>query len=87
MLMLDFNGDLFYRKFMNEVNLYGKKWEKIDVTPVDNLLNRIVDFDVGNKHIMTIMPMARFYCCMILIDQGYTTFRFSHNLYLQLFQY
>jgi hypothetical protein len=52
--MLDNNGNFFYRKSLNEINRYGTNWELINISKNPNTLNRVVDFDIGNKDMISI---------------------------------
>ena len=52
--MLDERGELYYRRFVNEINLLGRNWQKFQLEKKENNMNRILDFDVGPKDIITI---------------------------------
>ena len=57
-LILDYDGIIYYRKSSNEMFPNGKKWEPITMNKDDDI-NKFLDFDIGPKDMMAINANGR----------------------------
>jgi hypothetical protein len=54
-VILGKNGNLYYRKKSNDINIYGLEWHKFTFLEEEDVgLGRVVDFDISSKDLITV---------------------------------
>jgi hypothetical protein len=58
-VLLDQSGYIYFRRYVNEINPFGRNWQKLNVEKQEKKLNRVIDFDIGPKDLITINANGR----------------------------
>lgn len=58
-VILDQNGYIYFRRYVNEINPYGRNWEILNVEKKEKKFNRVINFDMGPKDLITINANGR----------------------------